>query len=91
MTSDIRCICPPKCEGCKSALIEPGVVIGAESEIGHNVVIHAGSTIGERCVIRANTVIAAKVLVLSKTRMDLAEISTLGQCAIGNDGNWCTQ
>jgi UDP-3-O-[3-hydroxymyristoyl] glucosamine N-acyltransferase len=44
----------------KSAVIEPGVVIGADCLIEHNVVIHTGSIIGERCMIRANTVIGAQ-------------------------------
>ena len=50
----------PSAKIAKSVLLEQGVVIGADCEIGHNVVIHSGSIIGERCVIRANTVIAAQ-------------------------------
>ncbi|MDC0162448.1 hypothetical protein OAI87_02475 [Paracoccaceae bacterium] len=49
----------PSAKIANSVVIEPGVLIGADSEIDHNVVIHAGSIIGERCVIRANTVIGA--------------------------------
>ena len=76
----------PSSQVAKSAILEEGVTIGANSIIEHNVVIHKNTSIGENCIIRANSVIGAQGFGFQQDfDKKWIQFPHLGAVSIGND------